>query len=236
MCEKALENANTESFDEFYIRNFTDKQKRSLIVAAFEGDSNSDGYYTVSHVLDYLNYDGMEQDFKRDFLYALENSIKSSYDDENYDAKMFINYLGGINENNYDDIFRQVDFKKPNEIQKIFEIVQDFDNGNELLSRYIQEEDININHDLLDTLDYLKSKFFYSDRNNMFSSNIAIIKIKEITDYQKGLIKIEFIPKDDEGNRIPNKSVSGVVNHKNIIKYLTIPQIPLNESRKNRRK
>ena len=232
MCEKALENGNTESFDDFYTRNFTDEQKRRLIVAAFEGDNNSDNYYTVSHVLNYLNYEGMEEDFKRDFIYGFETSIENRYDDENYDALMFLNYLGGINENNYDDIFRQVDFKKPNEIQKIFEIVKEFEGGSYLLNKYIKENEININHDLLDTLEYLKSKFFYSDRNNMFSSNIATVIINEITDYQKGLIKIDFIPKDAEGGQIRDKAATGVVNYKNLIKYLTIPQIPLNESRK----
>jgi len=227
LCQRALENGNTDQYDSFWQSNFTDEEKRRLIVAAFGGDENSDGYYNVSHVLHDLSYDGMEQDFKSDFLYALENSIESSYDEENYDAKMFINHLGGINQNNYDDIFRQVDFKEFSEVEKIFEIVQDYENGNELLSRYIQEEEININHDLLDTLEYLKSKFYF--RNDMFSSNIATVIINEITDYQKGLIKIDFIPKDAEGKQIRDKAATGIVNYKNIIKYLTIPQINFNK-------
>jgi hypothetical protein len=230
MCEKALENGNTESFDDFYTKNFTDYQKRKLISAAFEGDYNSDSYYTVSHALNYINYEGMGEDFKRDFIYGFEASIGNRYDDENYDALMFLNYLGGINEDNYSDIFRQVDFKNINQIKKIFEIVQEFQSGYYLLNKHIKENKININHDLLDTLEYLKSKFYYS--NDMFSSKIATVIIDEITDYEKGLIKIDFIPKDAEGGQIRDKAATGVVNYKNLIKYLTIPQIPLNESRK----
>lgn len=224
LCEKALERGDVEGFDSFYTRNFTDEQKQALISAAFEGDSNSDGYYTVSHVLGYLDYPGMEQDFKRDFLDAFEMSIESSYDDENYDAKMFLHHLGGINKDNYDDIFRHVDFDDYDEVQKIFEIVQDFDNGNEFLSKYIQEEEIDLNHDLLDTLDYLKDKFYF--HNDTFSSRIAEVRINKVTNYQKGLISIDFRPKDANGRTDYSKSSSGVVNYKNIIKYLTIPQIP----------
>jgi hypothetical protein len=63
----------------------------------------------------------------------------------------------------------------------------------------------------------------------MFSSKIAIVIINEITDYQKGLIKIDFIPKDAEGKQIRDKAATGIVNYKNIIKYLTIPQINFNK-------
>jgi len=229
LCQKALENGDTEGFDEYYKKDFTDDEKRSLIVAAFEGDSNSDNYYTVSHALNYLGYTGMEDDFKRDFLYALEASLENSYDDENYDAKMFIHYLGGINKDNYDDIFRQVNFNEVDEVQKIFEIVQDFENGNQLLNKYVQEEEININTDLLDTLDYLKTKFYYSNRGNLFMSKYGQVKIHKIVDFQRGLIEITFAPNDSNGNVMENKKERGIVNYKNIVKYLTIPQIDFNK-------
>jgi hypothetical protein len=236
LCETALKKGDTEQFDSFYERSFTDEQKRMLITAAFDGDSDSSGYYTVSHALNYLYYEGMEKDFRRDFLDAFESSLQNKYDDENYDAKMFLDYLGGINKDNYDDIFRQVNFEDADEIEKIIEIVEDYDNGYDFLNRYIQEEDIELNYDLLDTLEILKNKFYYSKTNKLYSSKLAQVKIHKIVDFQKGLLNISFIPKDSEGNPILTKKVTGNINYKNLIKYLTIPQIPLNESRKNKRK
>jgi hypothetical protein len=227
LCETALENGNTESFDSFYKKDFTDKEKRILINAAFHGDNDSDGYYTVSHVLGYLDYDGMEQDFERDFLYAFEHSMGNKYDDENYDAKMFLEYLGGINNDNYNEIFRQVDFKSFDEVQKIFELVQEYPNANQLLSQYIQEKEININTDLLKTMDYLKGKFSYG--NDTFASKLAEVRIIRVTDFQKGLVQIHYLPKNTKGEVSFDKSEKGVVNYKNIIKYLTLPQINFNK-------
>jgi hypothetical protein len=236
LAESSIERGDTEGFDNYYTNNFTEPQKRSLINAAIETDSNSNYYDTLIHVLGYINYDGMEDEFRREFLYALEKSLGNSYDDENYNSKFFIDMIGGFTYENIDDIIKQVDFRDTDEIDKIFEIAEEYDNGLDILNTGLQENDKEINQDLLDTLVYLQNKFFYSSRNKLYSSKLAQVTINKITDFKNGLLNITFTPKDSEGNPIGAKKVTGNINYKNLIKYLTIPQIPLNESRKNRRK
>ena len=232
LAESSVENGDTEGFDNFYSDKFTDQQKRSLIKAAFERDSDSDGYYTVIHVLNYINYDGMEKDFRRNFLNGLNVSLGDRYDEENYNARLFIDMIGGFTYENIDDIIEQIDFKDSNDIEKIFEIAEEYDNGLQILNKGLEDNDKEINQQLLDTLSYLQNKFSYSTRNKQYASKLAFVKIIKITDFQKGIIEIEFIPRDNQGNAITQKRVTGNINYKNLIKYLTIPQIPLNKSRK----
>lgn len=233
LCENALEQGDTEGFDSFYTRNFTDEQKRTLISAAFQGDEHSDGYYTVLHALGYINYAGMEQDFRSDFLYALEYSFGNSYDDENYDAKTFIDLIGGFTYENIDDIIRQVDFREGDEIEKLFEIANEYDNGLQVLNKGLKDNDKEVNEGLLKTLEYLKTKFYYSKSNKLYSSKIAQVKINRIVDFPKGILQIQFTPKDEQGNPIKQKRVEGDISYKNLIKYLTIPQIPYEKSEVN---
>ena len=226
ICESSLENGDTESFENFYSKKFTDEQKKRLVRAAFEGDRNSDGYYTVSMALNYIDYPDMAKDFRRDFLYGLEASLENSYDDENYDAKMFIDHIGGFNEDNIDDIMNQVDIKDLDEIEKIIEIANHFE-AFKLLEFYFVENDIDFNLDMLETINNLKDKFednSESYRKDILSSKLVKFEMNKFN-FETGYVNGYLTPKNDNGELIENKRSNVNIYYKNIIKYLTMPRL-----------
>jgi hypothetical protein len=226
ICEASLENGDTETFENFYSNKFTDEQKESLVRAAFEGDGNSDGYYTVSMALNYIDYPDMAKDFRRDFLYGLEASLENRYDDENYDAIMFIHHIGGFNEDNIDDIMKQVDIKDLDEIEKIIQIAKHFEAIN-LLEIYFANNDVDFNLDMLETINSLKDKFedkSESYRNDVLSSKLVKFEMKKFN-FETGYVNGYLTPKNDNGELIKDKRSNVNIYYKNIIKYLTMPRL-----------
>lgn len=230
IAKSCLNVSDTECFENFYTKNFSDDQKEELLRAAFEADENSDSFYAVSSALGYIDYPEMKNDFRRDFLWGLESSLGNRYDDENYDAMMFIDNLGGFTDENIDDIIKAVDFKDVDEINKIFELADKFD-GTKILLNAIEDNNININFDLIKTIDDLKSKFNYDEYRKTLESKLVKVKINNY-DLEKGTINITITPKDENGDLIDNKKETGNINYKNLVTYLTQPQL-FNESIKN---
>lgn len=226
ICESSLEDGDTESFENFYSKKFTDEQKERLVRVAFERDGYSDGYYKVSMVLNYIDYPDMAKDFRGDFLYGLEASIQNRYDDENYDAKMFIYHIGGFNEDNIDDIMNQVNIKDLDEIEKIIQIANHFE-AFKLLEIYFVENDIDFNLDMLETINNLKDKFEYNSesyRKDVLSSKLVKFEMEEFN-FKTGYVKGYLTPKNDKGKLIKDKRSNVNIYYKNIIKYLTMPRL-----------
>ena len=225
ICREAISHYNIDGFDDYYSNKFDNEEKYELLNTAFQLDDSD--YYMVSHVLNYVYYEGIGKDFKSELLYGLTNSLENKYDKENYKAKMFIDYLGGFNETTIDDIINAVNFKNGDEVEKIINIAQEYD-AIQLLLNSLDYEGINLNFDMLDTLSYLKQKF-YND-NKSIESNLAKVIINKI-DMENETLNIEFIPKNKDGKLMTNKKESGNIDYKNLYKYLTNPQ--LFESEKN---
>lgn len=227
IAKSCLEKGNTDCFENFYSKKFTEEQKRELVRAAFDADDNSESYYTVSTALYYIEYPGIKDDFKSDFIWGIEKSIKNRYDEENYDASMFINLLGGFNEENIEDIVNSVDLKDMDEVVKLFEIAESF-NAVKILTNYIEYEGIDINFDLINTLESLKNKFNYDEYYKTYESKLSKIKINSY-DLEKGNINITITPKDNNGNLIDDKKETGNINYKSLVSYLNTPKL-FNES------
>lgn len=223
ICLSSLSKGNTDGFENFYTKEFSDEQKRKLLSAAFDNDENSDSYYTVSTALNYIDYPEKKNDFKSDFIYGIENSLKNRYDDGNYDAIMFINELGGFTDENIDDIVSAVGLKDIDVITKMFEIAEHF-NGFKTLAAYLKDEDININFDLVNTLENLKSKFKYDEYRKTYESKLMSITILGYN-LENGQVKVTMTPKDDNGKLIKYKAETGNLYYKNIVKYLTMPRL-----------
>jgi hypothetical protein len=70
----------------------------------------------------------------------------------------------------------------------------------------------------LETISYLKSKFGARNRKYL-ESKLAIVTINDITDMERGMVSITFVPKNQNGEPLQNKSEKGDVYYKNIIKF-----------------
>lgn len=227
ICNNCLSDGSTECFENFYSKKFTDEQKHNLLSAAFESDENSDAFYAVSTALNYINYPTMKDDFKREFIRGVEKSMVNRYDEENYDAIMFIDYLGGFNEDTIDVIMQAVDLKDVYEVKKIFEIAEKLDSI-KILSNYLESKEIYINFNLINTLEDLKSKFNYNDYKETYESKLAKVKINKISDFNKGIVNITLIKKNKNGTE--SKPITGNVMYDNIANYLSTPMLNLKES------
>ncbi len=227
ICKNCLSSSNTDCFENFYSKNFTDAQKKELLREAFESNENSDSFYTVSTVLNYIDYPAIKDDFRQDFIWGIETSMRDKYDDENYNTIMFIDHLGGFNEENIDDILSAVDLKDFGEVKKLFQIAQSF-NSVKFLGNYLESEEIDINFNLINTLEDLKSKFDYNDYEKTYESKLGKIKINKIPDFSKGLVNITFIKKNKNGT--DSKPITGNVMYDNIANYLSTPMLNLKES------
>jgi hypothetical protein len=229
IADSCLKKYNIDCFENYYSKKFTDDQKSTLLTSAFESDENSDSYYAVSTALNYIDYPKMKDEFRRDFIYALESSLDRRYDEENYDAKMFINLLGGFNEDNISDIVGAADLKDVDIVTKLFQIAESF-NAVGLLTNYLEEENLNINFDLINTLEDLKSKFNYDEYRKTYESKLVKIKVNSY-DLEEGKINVTITPKDKDGNLIGDKGETGNIDYRSMVNYLTTPQL-FNEAKK----
>lgn len=227
ISKSCLEKGNTDCFENFYSRKFTDEQKRELVRTAFDSDENSESYYNVFSVLNNIEYPSLKDDFRSDFIYGIERYIKNRYDEENYYVKMFIDNIGGFNEENIEDIVKVFDLNDMDQVVKLFEIAESF-GAIKTLTNYIEYEGIDINFDLINTLENLKTKFNYDEYSKTYESKLSKIKINNY-DLEKGNINVTIIPKDNNGNLIKNKEEKGNINYKNLVSYLNTPKL-FNES------
>jgi hypothetical protein len=232
IVKSSLENYDEYGFQDFYSDDFTDKQKAELIRLAFDQDEYSESFYNVSNVLNYVDYPNMKSDFRNSFIWGLEASLGNSYDEENYEARMFIDYLGGFNSENISTIVKATDLKDVDQINKLFEIASEY-NGEKLLSDYLENEDVNINIDMLKTIGDIKDKFNYSDSRKTVESDLVTIRFNSF-DLENGTINITIVPKDENKEPISDKAESGNIKYQNLIKYLTSRQL-FNEAKKNRK-
>ena len=221
ICESCISRYETDCFDYYYSNKFTDDQKYDLLKAAFYADDNSgDGdYYAFSNALGYIEYPNLKKDFKDEFMWGLEASFRNEDDNENYNAKMFIDLIGGFNEDTVEDIIKSVDLKKPDEVEKLIEIAKDY-NATKIVNDYLEENEPDlINYDVINELEKLKSKFNYDEYDKTYETNLAKIKIKG-WDLKNGKLNIEYIPKDEKGKLIVDKKKVGNINYKNLVNYL----------------
>ena len=232
IVKSSLENYDEYGFQDFYSDDFTDKQKAELIRLAFDQDEYSESFYNVSNVLNYVDYPNMKSDFRNSFIWGLEASLGNSYDEENYEARMFIDYLGGFNSENISTIVKATDLKDVDQINKLFEIASEY-NGEKLLSDYLENEDVNINIDMIKTIGDIKDKFNYSDSRKTVESDLVTIRFNSF-DLENGTINITIVPKDENKEPISDKAESGNIKYQNLIKYLTSRQL-FNEAKKNRK-
>ena len=220
ICKSCISRYEIDCFDYYYSNKFTDDQKYDLLKAAFDADNNGDGdFYAVSNALGYINYPNLKKDFKDDFMWGLEASFGYKYDDENYNAKMFIDLIGGFNEDTVEDIINSVNLKKPEEVNKLIEIAKDY-NATKIVNDYLEENEPDlINYDVINELEKLKSKFNYDEYDKTYETNLAKIKIKS-WDLKNGKLNIDYIPKDEKGKLIVDKKKVGNINYKNLVNYL----------------
>jgi hypothetical protein len=232
IAKSSLENYDEYGFQDFYSDDFTDEQKAELVRLAFDRDEQSESFYNVSNVLNYVDYPNMKSDFRDAFIWGLEVSLGNSYDEENYDARMFIDYLGGFNSENISTIVKATDLKDVDQINKLFEIASEY-NGEKLLSDYLENEDVNINFDMIKTIGDIKDKFNYSDWRKTVESDLVKIRFNSF-DLENGTINITIVPKDENKEPISDKAESGNIKYQNLIKYLTNRQL-FNEAKKKRK-
>jgi hypothetical protein len=213
-------------FREYYSNDFSDSQKAKLLRAAFEVDGNSDYYNTVSIALDYIDYPDISLEFRNRFLAALGLSLNGNedYDDE---VKMFIEALGGINKENIKSIIEKVDLDSSEEVNQLYRVSYELDAEN-LLIGYLKNN-TNVNIEMVKTMNDLKNSEYYVDSTVhdhviIFDSKLVLIKIYNIN-MENGKLGIILYPKDKNGNILKDKAEEGSIDYRNLINYLTNPQL-----------
>jgi len=210
-------------FSDYYSNKFSDSQKSRLLKAAFNADS--DYYSTVSFVLAYVDYPDMSLEFRDYFLNGIRFSLNGNedYDD---DVKMFIEAIGGFNKENIESIIKQVNLDDYEELEQLYRVSYEL-NVENLLVDYLKNK-FNINIQIIKFMDDLKSSDYYvrtSDYGDIiFESDLVKIIIHKIN-MGDGKLDITLYPKDNDGNLLKDKEESGFIYYKNLINYLTNPQL-----------
>jgi len=229
IVKSCVGNYNEECVTNFISNDFTEDQKYELIKLTFDSD-DSGNPYMISTILNSIDYPDLIKNFKKDILWGIESAITNEHDDENHDAMMFIDYLGGFTDENILDIMEVIDFNNLKNVTKFIEIANQYGDTNKVVD-FLEDEDIgNLNLNIIKTLEDLKRKFTYTKHTNTLDSGVSRIEIKGL-DLINGTIDVEITPKDKNGDLLKGKVERGNVNHKNLVNYLTTPSL-FNEGKK----